>query len=96
MKTYELLPDCGDFIVCSAKRARLGAVLILRDRDEDGQRRKKLEFHIKSGDYFGTLATIIDFIRNEEKIIAKDKDKILKNIKDDLLHLQDNYKIVRK
>jgi len=42
------------------------------------------------------LATIIDFIRVEEKIVGKNKNKILKNIKDDLLYLQNNYKIVRK
>jgi len=96
MRQYKLSSEQNDFIVCSVTGNRLGAVLVLHDRSEKERRRKKLEFHVKSNDYFGTLATIIDFIRVEEKIVGKNKNKILKNIKDDLLYLQNNYKIVRK
>jgi hypothetical protein len=60
--------------------------------------RKSLEFHIKSGDYFGTLATVIDLIKQQ---IFKDnsRDKNKKIIEDkvaELIYLQNNYDIVKK
>ena len=51
-----------------------------------------LEFHIKEQDYFGTLATVLD-------LLAQDLDTQsarLKNIRDDLLYLQERYEIVRR
>lgn len=59
---------------------------------------KKLEFHINSKDYFGTLATILDLFRMDvlEKKFIFDKDKLLKQIVNDLKYLQDNYKIDKK
>jgi len=59
---------------------------------------QKLKFHIKSNDCFGTLATVLDLFRQktlEKKFIFND-DKILKKIVNDLIYLQDNYKIVKK
>lgn len=41
--------------------------------------------HIKAGDYFGTLATILDL-----------KKRGLEEFRDDLIFLQENYKIVKK
>ena len=59
---------------------------------------EKLEFHIRSEDYFGTLATILDLFRLDilEQKFIYDKDKILKRIVDDLKYLQDNFKITPK
>ena len=59
---------------------------------------QKLKFHIKSEDYFGTLATILDLFRLDvlEKKFIFDKNKILKKIVKDLIYLQDNYKIIKK
>ncbi|MCK5062161.1 hypothetical protein KAR28_06485 [Candidatus Parcubacteria bacterium] len=51
---------------------------------------KRLKFHIKNNDYFGTLATVLDLVRQSKN------NKALKNIKDDLIHLQDNYCINKK
>jgi len=48
---------------------------------------KSLKFHIKSQDYFGTLATVLSLCRQEEKIIPE-------HIIDDLMYLQKNFKIV--
>ena len=59
---------------------------------------QNLKFHIKSKDYFGTLATILDLFRLDvlEKEFIFDKDRILKQIVKDLKYLQDNYKITKK
>ena len=59
---------------------------------------QNLKFHIKSEDYFGTLATVLDLFRLNvlEKKFIFDKDKILKKIIKDLIYLQDNYKITKK
>lgn len=56
---------------------------------------KSLEFHIKSGDYFGTLATIISLFEQKFKLKNSERDDF-KSIIDDLLYLQDGYIIVKK
>ena len=53
-----------------------------------------LEFHIKSNDYFGTLATILNLIEQNNQL-AKEERKALNNIVKDLMHLQENY-IIKK
>ncbi len=61
---------------------------------------KNLKFHIKSDDYFGTLASVLT-IANDKKD-SNDKsdirliDRILKNVIKDLIYLQDKYKIIKK
>lgn len=64
--------------------------------------------HIKADDYFGTLATILDLIRQTTTEKSKsvghpmsDKSAIkqteyMKELRDDLVFLQKNYKIVKK
>jgi hypothetical protein len=49
----------------------------------------ELEFHIESEDYFGTLATVISVSNDANK-------KISQEIINDLIYLQENYKIVKK
>ncbi|MCK5510943.1 hypothetical protein KAI65_05400 [Candidatus Parcubacteria bacterium] len=53
---------------------------------------QNLKFHIKSEDYFGTLATVLDLFRLD----VFDRNKILKGIIKNLVYLQDNYKIIKK
>lgn len=62
------------------------------------KRKKELGFHIKNDDYFGTLATLLDLLRQElEKKDSKmNARRILKNLTDDLMYLQRNYKILEK
>ncbi len=62
---------------------------------------KGVRFHVKSSDYFGTLASVLTII--EEKINSCDnlEDKklikqILKNTISDCLYLQKNYSIIAK
>jgi len=49
-------------------------------------------FHVKSADYFGTIATIISLWKQTDKISKKS----FKELYDDLLDLQKNYEIKRK
>lgn len=81
----------NDFIVFPNK-----APLLFRDNDNSFLRKKNINFHIKSGDYFGTLATVIDLIRQEKEKIEGKENKILKDLKEDLFYLQKNYKIIKK
>lgn len=55
---------------------------------------KSLAFHIKSDDYFGTLATIISLIRQNG--CFDNQIRIFKKLEKDLIFLQNNYKIVKK
>lgn len=70
--------------------------LVIYDKDEDFPREKNIKFHIKSDDYFGTLATVIDLITQEKEKIEKRQNKVLKEIKNDLVYLHRRYKIVKK
>lgn len=56
---------------------------------------KSIKFHIKSDDYFGTLATILSLI-SQSLENNKQSIKVLNNIVKDLLYLQKEYKIVKK
>lgn len=57
------------------------------------KRIKSLEFHIEQGDYFGTLATVLDLLR--QGIATKELEaEILKNLTSDLLYLQKHCRIV--
>lgn len=62
-------------------------------KDLDG-----LKFHIKSNDYFGTLATIISLIRQniEKKEGYELNIETLNKVEKDLMFLQNNYKIIEK
>ncbi len=61
---------------------------------------KGVKFHVKSCDYFATLASvltiILEKIENDNKIEKKLIIKILKNIIKDCLYLQKNYSIIAK
>jgi hypothetical protein len=57
---------------------------------------KSVNFHIKSGDYFGTLATVLSLIRQSLGLKEKRNAKILENLEKDLLFLQKRYRIVKK
>ena len=63
--------------------------------------KKSLEFHIKEQDYFGTLATVLDLYTQDLvlNLLAQDSDgmrAMLKDTIDDLVYLQERYKIVRR
>jgi len=57
--------------------------------------KKSVEFHIKSDDYFCTLATGLSLIGQTPQSNKK-YEKRLDNIVKDLMYLQKEYKIVKK
>jgi len=64
---------------------------------EEKARRSGVEFHIASDDYFGTLATVLDLLRQDmSKSGRKEKHKtLLGMLVGELLYLQDRYKIIK-
>jgi hypothetical protein len=64
--------------------------LILKDETS-------VKFHVKSGDYFGTIATILSLIEQEIKtndcLNGVKIKKALKALESDLVYLQKNYQI---
>lgn len=59
-----------------------------------------VKFHVASDDYFGTVATILSLLKQEIKKSGRaDSTRLLqalKNLEDDLLFLQKNYRIALK
>ncbi len=53
---------------------------------------ESVAFHVKSADYFGTIATVISLWKQNNKI----SDKDFKLIYNDLIDLQNNYTIKKK
>lgn len=75
----------------------------MHDAAPDPDRLKQLEFHIDSGDYFPLLATIMGFLEegireceNGFLTIVPMESEIIQNVRKDLLHLHQHYKIDRK
>ena len=76
--------------------------LVINDK-KDSARTKTIKGHIKAGDYFGTLATLLDLTKQamaaieqnakDIKRINKRNSKGLEKLRDDLMFLQKNYKI---
>ena len=79
--------------------------LVINDK-KDSARTKTIKGHVKAGDYFGTLATVLDLTRQtiatiEQSIkdierINKKNSKRLEILRDDLMFLQKNYRISKK
>jgi hypothetical protein len=57
-----------------------------------------LEFHISADDYFGTLATVLDLLRQEMERRGRRKHhaQVLMRMTEDLVYLQRNFRIERK
>ena len=59
------------------------------------ERRQSLEFHIKTNDYFGTLATVLDLLRQDAELSQIHKNILIRMI-DDLMYLQAHYVVILK
>ena len=59
---------------------------------------KRVDFHIEAGDYFGTLATAIDLIRQcaDDDGWTPQYSAMIKRLRDDLMYLQGTHTIERK
>jgi hypothetical protein len=57
--------------------------------------KKSIQFHIASNDYFGTLATTIDLLRQAamKRGFKRSDAKALERLRDELLYLQAHYSI---
>ena len=71
----------------------LGTDWLIKELGNRADQIKHLEFHIERGDYFAVLATIINIASKEKDF---DRERIFKNLFDDLEYLQKNYDIVEK
>lgn len=60
----------------------------------------EVKFHVKNNDYFGTIATILDLIKQQIKNDTDKNDavfqKIFSDLETDLMFLQKNYQIKPK
>jgi len=69
--------------------------LTLRNMDPE-----KIQFHVESDDYFATLATVLNIhaeqLENPKWGKGIDHPEKLRGLMDDLMFLQENYKIVRR
>lgn len=63
----------------------------------DSESIKSIKFHIKFQDYFGTLATVLSLSRQnlEAGVNKKQIVKVLEHAEEQLVYLQENYKIVK-
>ncbi len=62
--------------------------------------KNNIDFHVESGDYFGTLATILglvaDVLESTDPAVQKRCKNTLSELREDLLYLQENYSIADK
>jgi hypothetical protein len=58
---------------------------------------ESIQFHIRSNDYFGTLATVLDLLRQDvsRRGYTEKDDKTLQRLRDELLILQHECRIIR-
>jgi hypothetical protein len=78
-------------------------VLALKELNPDEERLAQLGIHLKTGDYFATLTYIMSFIEDTlatcdtRDVELKTRElSLLEDIKKDLTHLQENYRIEPK
>lgn len=85
----------------SSHIARKESFLIIRNeraKYSRDSRRDQIDFHVKEGDYFATAATVLNLISEklEHRGILLIEAEMLKEIREDLIFLQNNYEIVEK
>lgn len=66
------------------------------DLNKNNQNINSLKFHVDSQDYFGTLATIIDLMKQERIMLEKRHQEMIKTLVEELTYLQKEYKIVKR
>jgi hypothetical protein len=59
---------------------------------------KSLCWHIKANDYFGTLATVLDLLRQkvEREGYSRQDGKLLVELREELMILQTDFSIVKR
>jgi hypothetical protein len=68
--------------------------ILSRLRHTSAMREDALQFHIENQDYFGTLATVLDLLRQDlDRRGYKPHASTLSRLRDDLVYLQRSYRI---
>jgi hypothetical protein len=59
---------------------------------------ESIQFHIESNDYFGTIATVLDLLRQDmsRRGYTQKDDETLQRLRDELLILQSRFRIVEE
>jgi hypothetical protein len=62
------------------------------------QQRREVEWHIQAGDYFGTLATVLDLLRQlmDKQGYGRTEARLLEEVRDELVYLQESHRIVKR
>ena len=65
---------------------------------ESMTKEESIQCHIRSHDYFGTLATEIDLLRQDahRRGYTEKHDAALRRVRDDLVYLQQGFRITRR
>ena len=59
--------------------------------------KESIQFHIRSNDYFGTLATVLDLLRQDARHgYTRKHDATLRRLRDELMILQGRFCIVKE
>lgn len=73
------------------------------EEDNPTMRRQSLEYHIKTGDYFNTVATALGFLEEslklhcvEDPALETKEIKLARQLREDLRFLDANYRIEPK
>ena len=59
--------------------------------------RRSLRFHVRSDDLFGTVATVLDSMRQEVEKSGYRRarhSRLLRHLRDTLVYLQEHYRVV--
>ncbi len=64
--------------------------------DHEPERESELDFHAQADDYFVTLATIINLLREQLLSNADRHNKIMERTIKDLIYLQKHYRLTKK
>ncbi|MFH2104703.1 MAG: hypothetical protein ABII72_00505 [Parcubacteria group bacterium] len=87
--------NTNDLIFTGNYQLRVNYPWVVCDSEED-QRVEGIKDHVEAGDYFASLATVLDLTSQTVKKTNVTGDKRLQKLKKDLLYLQKNYRIVEK
>lgn len=60
--------------------------------------KERLQFHLETNDYFGTLATVLDLMKQtvDREGFTKENGELLERLRDNLSDLQAHYVIMPK
>ncbi|NQV13663.1 MAG: hypothetical protein HQ530_05185 [Parcubacteria group bacterium] len=87
--------NTNDLIFTSYYQPGVNYPWVVCDGEED-QRIEGIKDHVEAGDYFASLATVLDLTGQTVNKASVTGGKRLKKLKKDLLYLQKNYRIVEK